>query len=75
MSEEFEYLQRAVDRLMEAQREALDVTERTLDAEAESLGEDERSGASERFETALVDVRDILEGALEDARDILEGGA
>jgi hypothetical protein len=75
VSEEFEYLQRAVDRLMEAQREALDVTERALNAEAESLGEDELSGASERFETALVDVRDILEGALEDARDILEGGA
>jgi hypothetical protein len=75
VSEEFEYLQRAVDRLMEAQREALDVTERVLDAEAESLGEDERPGVSERFEAALVDVRDILEGALEDAGDILEGGA
>ena len=75
MSEEYEYLQRAVDRLMEAQREALDVTERALDAEAESLGEDERPGASERFEIALVDVRDILEGALEDAGDMLEGGA
>lgn len=75
MSEHFEHLQRAVDRLMEAQREALDVTERALDAEAESLGEDERPGASERFEGALADVRDILEGALEDTRDILEGGA
>ena len=75
MSEESEYLRRAVDRLMEAQREALDVTERALDAEAESLGEEERPGASERFEAALVDVRDILEGALEDTRDILEGGA
>jgi hypothetical protein len=75
VSEEFEYLQRAVDRLMEAQREALDVTEQALDAEAESLGEDERPGAGERFDAALVDVRDILEGALEDTRDILEGGA
>ena len=75
MSEEFEYLQRVVDRLMDAHREALDVTERALDDEAESLGEDESPRASERFETALVDVRDILEGALEDTRDILEGGA
>jgi hypothetical protein len=74
VSEEFEYLQRAVDRLMDAHREALDVTERALDAEAESLGEDESPRASERFETALVDVRDILEGAMEDTRDILEGG-
>lgn len=75
MSGESERLRRAVDRLVEAQQEALDVMERALDAEAESLGEDERPGASERFEAALVDVRDILEGALEDARDILEGGA
>jgi hypothetical protein len=75
VNEEFEHLQRAVNRLMEAQREALDVTERALDAEAESLGDDERPGAGGRFEAALVDVRDILEGALDDTRDILEGGA
>jgi hypothetical protein len=56
---------------MEAQREALEVTNRALDAE----GEDEFAGAGERLEGALVDVRDILEGALEDTRDALEGEA
>jgi hypothetical protein len=55
---------------MEAQREALEVTNRALDAESE-----ERPGESERLEGALVDVRDILEGALEDARDTLGGEA
>jgi hypothetical protein len=73
VSEESERLRRAVDLLMDAQREALNATDRALDAEAE--GEDERPGTSELLEAALVDVRDILEGALEDARDILEGGA
>jgi hypothetical protein len=56
---------------MEAQREALEVTNRALDAE----GEEEYQGAGERLEGALVDVRDILEGALEDAQDALEGEA
>jgi hypothetical protein len=60
-------LRATVERLMEAQREALEVTNRALDAE----GEEERPGASDLLEGALVDVRDILEGALEDARDIL----
>jgi hypothetical protein len=64
-------LRRAVDRLMDAQQEALEVTGRALDIEAE--GWDEQSEANQRLEAALVDVRDILEGALEDARDILEG--
>jgi hypothetical protein len=75
VSEESERLWMVVNRLMDAQREALDVTNRALDAEGEGLDEDERPGASERLEAALVDVRDILEGALEDARDILEGGS
>ena len=73
MSEESDRFRRAVDRLLEAQREALDVTERALDAEAEDL--DESEGTGQLLEAALVDVRDILEGALEDTRDILEGGA
>ncbi|HEX2182470.1 MAG TPA: hypothetical protein VHH10_09300 [Rubrobacteraceae bacterium] len=64
-------LRAAVERLMEAQREALEVTNRALDAE----GEEEYPGAGERLEGALVDVRDILEGALEDARDTLGGEA
>ena len=73
MSEDPERLRRAVDRLMEAQWDAIGATGRALDAEAEDP--DERPGTNERLEAALVDVRDILEGALEDARGILEGGA
>ena len=70
MSEQPELLRAAVERLMEAQREALDATNRVLDAE--DLDEEERS---DRMEGALVDVRDILEGALEDTQDTLEGEA
>ena len=73
MSEDPERLRRAVDRLMEAQWDAIDATGRALDAEAEDP--DEWPGANERLEAALVDVRDILQGALEDARGILDGGA
>jgi hypothetical protein len=62
-------LRRAVDRLMDAQQEALEVTGRALDVE----GWDEQTEANQRLEAALVDVRDILEGALEDARDLLKG--
>jgi hypothetical protein len=73
VSEETEKLQRAVDRLLDAQQEAIDATSRALGAGAEDL--DERLGTSERLEATLVDVRDILEGALEDTRDILGDGA
>jgi hypothetical protein len=73
VSEESERLRRAVDRLLDAQQEALEVTGRALDIEAEGWDEDERPEANRRLEAALVDVRDILEGALEDAREILEG--
>ena len=75
MSGESGRLREAVDRLMDAQWEAIEVTGRALDAEADGWDEDERPATNERLETALVDVRDILQGALEDARDILEGGA
>ena len=75
MSEEPGRLRRAVDRLMDAQWEALDATGRALDAEAGEWDEDERPGANERLEAALVEVRDILEGALDDTREILEGEA
>ena len=67
MSGEAGPLRAVVERLMEAQREALEVTNRALDAE----GDEEGPGVSERLEDALVDVRDILEGALDDARDAL----
>jgi hypothetical protein len=75
VTEESERLRRAVERLMDAQQEALEVIGRALDAGGEGWDEDEQPGASERLETALVDVRDILEGAVEDARDILENGS
>ena len=56
---ESERLRQAVERLMEGQREALEVLRRrALDGEAPS-------------EDALVDLEDILQGALDDARSIL----
>ena len=75
MSGESERLRRAVDRLMDAQGEAIEVTGLALDAEADGWDEDERPATNERLETALVDVRDILQGAMEDARAIMEGRA
>jgi hypothetical protein len=75
VSESPDRLRRAVDRLMDAQGEAIEVTGRALDAEADGWDEDERPATIERLESALVDVRDILEGAMEDTREILEGGA
>jgi hypothetical protein len=51
-------LQRAVERLMEGQREALEVLRRALEGEAPA-------------EDALEDLEDILQGALEDARAAL----
>ena len=59
MSEgELERLRRAVERLMEGQREALEVLRRALDGGAPA-------------EEALEDLEDILQGALDDARAIL----
>jgi hypothetical protein len=55
---ESERLRRATERLVDGQREALEVLRRALDGEAP-------------VEDALVDLEDILEGALEDARSIL----
>jgi hypothetical protein len=51
-------LRRAVERLLDGQREALEVTRRALDSEAPAEG-------------ALEDLEDILEGAQDDARAIL----
>ncbi len=75
MSGELGPFRAVVERLMEAQREALEVTNRALEAEGEGFDEEERSGTSGVLEDALVDVRDILDGALEDAQDALEGRA
>ena len=55
---EQEGLRRAVERLMDGQREALEVIRRTLDGDTPAEG-------------ALVDLEDILQGALDDARAIL----
>jgi hypothetical protein len=51
-------LRRALGRLVDGQREALEVTRRALDGDTPAEG-------------ALVDLEDILQGALEDARAIL----
>ena len=51
-------LRRALGRLVDGQREALEVTRRALDGEAPA-------------EDALEDLEDILQGALEDARALL----
>ena len=55
---ESERLRRAVERLMDGQREALEVTRRALDGDTPAEG-------------ALEDLEDILQGALDDARSIL----
>ncbi len=75
--EELERLRRVVDRLMVAQQDALDATDRALGfgGDAPYLDdEDVRLRANRQLEVALEDVRDILEGASEDVRNILEGG-
>jgi hypothetical protein len=58
-------LRRALGRLVDGQREALEVLRRALDGDTPAEG-------------ALVDLEDILQGALDDARSILgtedEGG-
>ena len=51
-------LRRAVERLLDGQREALEVTRRALDEGTPAEG-------------ALEDLEDILEGSLEDARAML----
>jgi hypothetical protein len=55
---ESERLRLAVERLLDGQREALEVLRRTLDGEAPA-------------EEALEDLEDILQGALEDAHAAL----
>jgi hypothetical protein len=62
VSKEFERLRRTVNRLIDAHQEAIEVTSRALDAEAEGWDEDEGPGTDERLQVALVDVREILEG-------------
>ncbi len=71
MSGKRDRLRAATERLIDSQREALEVANGALDAEGPDG--DERSGTNDLLEDALVDVRDILEGALEDTQSILEG--
>lgn len=74
--QELERLRRAVARLVEAQQEALDATDRALEPGRVGLEEEAQLlEAAERLEAALVDVRDILDGASDDVREILESGA
>ncbi len=70
---EQERLKQAVDRLIDAQREALDVIAERSELDVGGLEEDEQALASGRLETALEEVRAILEGAQEDVRGILGG--
>ena len=55
---ESERLRRATERLMDGQREALEVIRRALDGDTPAEG-------------ALVDLEDILQGAQDDARSVL----
>ena len=70
---EQERLKQAVDRLIDAQREALDLIAERSEPNVEGVEEDEQLRASRRLEVALEEVRAILEGAQEDVRDILGG--
>ena len=70
---EQERLKQAVDRLIDAQREALDVIAERSEPNVEGLEEYEQLLASGRLEVALEEVRAILEGAQEDVRGILGG--
>jgi hypothetical protein len=68
---EQERLKQALDRLIDAQREALDVIAEGLEPDVKGLEEDEQLLASGRLEAALEEVTAILEGAQEDVRGIL----
>ena len=83
MSEQrLERLDRAVERLMLAQREALESCERVLDYDDEVLDDTNElmevpgppAAEGRLYRVALEDVRAVLVGALEDVEDILEEG-
>lgn len=62
-------LRRAVERLMDGQREALDVLEQALEG---AYGEAEGPGEYGPDENTLAELQDILAGASSDASAILE---
>ena len=70
---EQERLKQAVDRLIDAQLEALDVIAERSEPNVEDLEEDEQALVGLHLEAALEEVRAILEGAQEDVRGILGG--
>ena len=70
---EQERLKQAVDRLIDAQRDALDVIAEGLEPDVGGLEEDEQLLASGRLEAALEEVVAILEGAQKDVKGILGG--
>ena len=73
--QELERLRQIVDRLTDANQEALEAIERMLVHEGEGgfVDEAETAWEADRLEATLVDVRDILGGASEDVRSLLEG--
>ncbi len=70
---EQERLKQALDRLIDAQRESLDVIAERAESNVEGLEEDEQALSGGRLETVLEEVRAILEGAQEDVRGTLGG--
>ena len=70
---EQERLKQAVDRLIDAQLEVLDLIAERSEPNVEDLQEDEQALVGVHLEAALEEVRAILEGAQEDVRDILGG--
>ena len=72
-SVEQERLKQAVDRLTDAQLEALDLIAERSEPNIEDLEEDEQALVGLHLEAALEEVRAILEGAQEDVRGILGG--
>ncbi len=70
---EQERLKQAVDRLIDAQREALDVIAERSEPNVGGLEEDEQALVGVHLETTLEEIRAILEGAQEDVRGILGG--
>ena len=70
---EQERLKQAVDRLIDAQLEVLDLIAERSELNIEDLEEDEQALVGIHLGAALEEVRAILEGAQEDVRGILGG--
>jgi hypothetical protein len=76
LEQELERLRQVVNRLADANQEALETIDRMLERGGEpSLVDDEAetAWAAEHLEATLVDVRDILDGASADVRGLQEG--